>query len=52
VVMDNLSTHSGAAFYESFPAEVARDLARRIEFVYTPVHGVVPHSNVESSQAA
>ena len=24
VVMDNLSTHSGAAFYESFPAEVAR----------------------------
>jgi DDE superfamily endonuclease len=29
VVMDNLSTHSGAAFYESFPAEVAGKLARR-----------------------
>jgi hypothetical protein len=39
VVLDNLSTHTGAAFYESFPAEAARDLARRIEFVYTPVHG-------------
>ena len=38
-VLDNLSTHSGAAFYESFPVEVARKLARRIEFVYTPVHG-------------
>ena len=39
VVLDNLWTHSGAAFYENFPAEVARNLARRIEFVYTPVHG-------------
>jgi hypothetical protein len=39
VVLDNLSTHTGAAFYEIYPAEVARDLARRIEFVYTPVHG-------------
>jgi hypothetical protein len=39
VVLDNLSTHSGAAFYESFSAEVARKLARRIEFIYTPVHG-------------
>ena len=39
VVLDNLSTHSGAAFYENYPAEVARKLARRIEFCYTPVHG-------------
>ncbi len=39
VVLDNLSTHTPAAFYESFPAEQARTLARRIEFVYTPVHG-------------
>ena len=39
VVLDNLSTHTGAAFYESFPADVARNLARRIEFCYTPVHG-------------
>jgi hypothetical protein len=41
VVLDNLSTHTAAAFsfYENFPAEQARRLARRIEFVYTPVHG-------------
>ena len=39
LVMDNLSTHTAAAFYESFPAEQARTLTRRIEFVYTPVHG-------------
>jgi hypothetical protein len=39
VVSDNLSTHTAAAFYESFSAEVARKLAGRIEFVYTPVHG-------------
>lgn len=39
IVLDNLSTHTGAAFYEIFPAEVARELARRIEFCYTPVHG-------------
>jgi hypothetical protein len=39
VVLDNLSTHTAAAFYESFPAEVARKLARRIDFCYTPVHG-------------
>jgi hypothetical protein len=39
VVLDNLSTHTAAAFYESFSAEVARNMARRIEFCYTPVHG-------------
>lgn len=39
LVVDNLSTHTAAAFYESFPAEQARLLARRVEFVYTPVHG-------------
>ncbi len=39
VVLDNLSTHTQAAFYESFPPEQAHRLARRIEFVYTPVHG-------------
>ena len=39
LVCDNLSTHSPAAFYESFPPEVARSLTKRIEFIYTPVHG-------------
>lgn len=39
LVCDNLSTHSASAFYEAFPAEQARRLAKRIEFVHTPVHG-------------
>ncbi len=39
LVLDNLSTHTASAFYEAFEPEVARRLARRIEFVYTPVHG-------------
>jgi hypothetical protein len=39
VVLDNLSTHTKAAFYEAFDPERARRLARRVEFVYTPVHG-------------
>jgi transposase len=39
VVLDNLSTHTGAAFYEAFPAQRARSLATKIEFIYTPVHG-------------
>ena len=37
LVCDNLSTHTAAAFYETFAPEQARRLARRIEFVYTPV---------------
>ena len=39
LVCDNLSTHSPAAFYESFSPEIAHRLARKIEFCYTPVHG-------------
>ena len=39
LVCDNLSTHSPAALYESFPPEVARSLTKSIEFIYTPVHG-------------
>src|SRR3712207_1344877 len=34
-----LNAHSPAAFYESFPPEEARRLSKKIEFVYTPVHG-------------
>src|SRR5215217_5993414 len=36
---NNFSTHTATAFYENFSAEVARKLARRIEFCCTPVHG-------------
>lgn len=39
LVLDNLNTHSPSAFYETFSPEVARRLAKRIEFIYTPVHG-------------
>ena len=39
LVCDNLSTHTAAAFYETFAPEEAQRLARRVEFVYTPVHG-------------
>jgi hypothetical protein len=39
LVVDNLSTHSPAAFYEAFAPEFARLLSRKVEFVYTPTHG-------------
>jgi transposase len=38
VVLDNLSTHTPAALYESFEAEEARRISRRLEFHYTPKH--------------
>ena len=38
VVLDNLSTHSAGALYETFPAEEARRILRRIEFHRTPKH--------------
>jgi transposase len=39
VVLDNLSTHKPAALYETFPAEEARRILRRLHFHYTPKHG-------------
>ena len=38
VVLDNLSTHSPAALYKTFPAAEARRVLRRLEFHYTPKH--------------
>jgi transposase len=38
VVLDNLSTHSAAALYESFDAAEARRILRRLEFHFTPKH--------------
>ncbi|MGH8525676.1 MAG: transposase, partial [Gammaproteobacteria bacterium] len=37
-VLDNLSTHTAAALYQSLPAEEARRILRRLEFHYTPKH--------------
>jgi len=38
VVLDNLNTHTPAAFYETFPPAQARHLAKMLEFHYTPEH--------------
>jgi hypothetical protein len=38
VVLDNLSTHSAAALYETFEPQEARRILRRLEFQYVPKH--------------
>src|SRR5262249_42605998 len=38
VVLDNLSTHSAAALYQTFPPDEARRVLRRLEFHYVPKH--------------
>ena len=38
VVMDNLSTHTAGALYETFPAPEARRILQRLKFHYTPKH--------------
>lgn len=38
VVLDNLSSHSVAALYRTFPPAEARRVLRRLEFHYTPRH--------------
>jgi hypothetical protein len=39
LVMDNYDTHKPGALYDTFPAEKAKKLWDRFEFVYTPKHG-------------
>jgi hypothetical protein len=39
LVLDNLSTHTKGALYDTFPPAEARRLARKIEFHHTPKHG-------------
>ncbi len=39
LVQDNLSVHSKASLYATFPAEEARRLVERFEWHYTPKHG-------------
>ena len=38
LVLDNLNTHSKAALYQQFEAEKAARLARKFNFVFTPVN--------------
>jgi transposase len=40
VVLDNLSTHSAGALYQTFPADEARRVLRRLEFHSRPRQGV------------
>jgi len=39
LVQDNLSTHTPASLYTTFPAAEARRLTERFEWHYTPKHG-------------
>jgi hypothetical protein len=39
LVMDNLNTHTIAAFYETYLPETAREIINRLEIHYTPKHG-------------
>lgn len=36
VVLDNLNTHTPAAFYEQFDAQTAAELTEKFHFIYTP----------------
>jgi DDE superfamily endonuclease len=38
VVLDNLSTHTPSALYETFAPDEARRILRRLDFHYTPKH--------------
>ena len=38
VVLDNLSAHSASALYQTFPAEEARRILRKLEFHFVPKH--------------
>ena len=39
LVVDNLNTHTPAAWYGVFPPDEARRITRKLEFHYTPKHG-------------
>ena len=39
IILDNLNTHTKGALYTKFPPDYCREILRRCEFIYTPVHG-------------
>ena len=39
ILLDNLNTHTKGALYTRFEPEYCREILRRCEFVYTPIHG-------------
>ena len=38
LISDNLNVHTVESLYKAFPPEMARQIARRIDFVHTPKH--------------
>ena len=51
VVLDNLNTHTPASLYEAFSPDEARRILRKLEFHYTPVHGMYSHRAAGASLA-
>ena len=39
IIQDNLNTHTKGALYTRFKPDYCREILRRCEFAYTPVHG-------------
>jgi hypothetical protein len=39
IILDNLNVHTKGALYARFPPEYCREILRRCEFIYTPIHG-------------
>ena len=39
IVLDNLNTHTKGALYTKFAPAYCREILRRCEFIYTPIHG-------------
>ena len=39
LVCDNLNTHKIGSLYDTYPPDIARDLAERLEIHFTPKHG-------------
>ena len=39
IILDNLNVHTKGAFYTRFGPVYCREILRRCEFIYTPIHG-------------
>ena len=39
LICDNLNTHKIGSLYDTYPPDIARDLAERLEIHFTPTHG-------------
>ena len=48
IVIDNLNIHTPAALYETFEATEARRILKKLEFHYTPKHGIALRAMVRT----